>query len=188
MPIPLGVLAVAGAGAAGGGGSFDLLETTLISTNTASITFSSLGSYSNYKHLQIRATTRSATGDSTGITFNSDTGNNYARHALYGDGDGVYNSTQTSAANIRLLQQPVISTGVANAFGGMVLDILDFSNSSKNTTIRAFYGKNDGSFDDYIMLTSGFWNNTAAVTSITLTSITSGNYVAGSRFSLYGIK
>ena len=30
MPIPLGVLAVAGAGAAGGGSSFDLLATTVL--------------------------------------------------------------------------------------------------------------------------------------------------------------
>ena len=47
MPFGLGFFATAGAGAAG---SFDLLETQVLGSAQASVTFSSLGTYSNYKH------------------------------------------------------------------------------------------------------------------------------------------
>jgi hypothetical protein len=39
-----------------------------------------------------------------------------------------------------------------------------------------------------VALISGFWNNTAAVTSASLTPSTGASFVTGSRFSLYGIK
>jgi hypothetical protein len=61
---------------------------------------------------------------------------------------------------------------------------LDFSNTSKNKTIRALTGGIDTETD--INLTSGAWYSTAAVTSITFALAT--NYNAGSRFSLYGVK
>ena len=61
MPIPLGVLAVAGAGAAPSGpGAYELIETTLLSSAQKQITFSNLNTYSTtYEHLQIRASIRS---------------------------------------------------------------------------------------------------------------------------------
>jgi len=191
MPIPLGVLAVAGAG---GGGAlstdFDLLETTVLTTTTASVTFSNLDNYSAYKHLQIRAVargTRTGTGlNSFYVRFNSDTGTNYAYHRLEGNGSAVASAASTSADRIQLQDLLPQLTSTANAFGAFVLDVLDFSSSSKNTTTRCLHG---GHVTDEkaVHLTSGVWLNTNAVTSITLLE-QSGNLDTGSRFSLYGIK
>ena len=184
MPIPLGVLAVAGAGAAGGGNSFDLLETTVLGTDTTSVTFSGLGSYSAYKHLQIRLVAReSVAADQGGVVvqFNADTGNNYYNHALEGNGSSV-SSLGFDSTSIRTFSA-LGNTSTASAFGAGVLDILDFSSSSKRTTLRALtYG-----WYGYIYLSSGLWNNTAAITSIRLAGVY-GGFKTGSRFSLYGIK
>jgi len=179
MPIPLGVLAVAGAGAAGGGGSFDLLETTLISSNTASVTFSNLNNYSAYKHLQIRQAIGATSGTNYNLQFNGDTGSNYAFHVLYGTGSTVAGLASTSQTWIRGRMSNESSSSI---FSGSIVDILDFSNSSKNTTTRHF---DNGA--GLIWFGSGLWNNTAAVTSITIAQSSTG-FEAGSRISLYGIK
>ena len=71
MPIPLGILAVAGAGA-GGGNSFDLLETTVLSSAASTVSFTGLSGYTQYKHLQFRYVARTGTTTSTtsNIYFN----------------------------------------------------------------------------------------------------------------------
>jgi cytochrome P450 len=76
------------------------------------------------------------------------------------------------------------NTATASAFGAGVVDILDSYSTTKNKTIRAFYGKATAS--NRIALSSGFWNNTAALTQVRFSAI--GSFVTGSRFSLYGIK
>ena len=192
MPIPLGILAVAGAGAAGGG-AYDLLETTLISTNTASVTFSNLNTYSAYKHLQIRAVARTARTafslDAIDLQFNGDTANNYAWHSLVGNGSSVTSFAAPTSLNPSAMTVAQISSNLApsGAFGAGVIDILDFSNTSKNTTIRSLAGYFSDSSRREISLRSGVWLNTAAVTSLTLKG-QSDSFVSGTRFSLYGIK
>jgi hypothetical protein len=188
MPIPLGILAVAGAGAAGGGGSFDLLETTVLTTTAASITFSNLGNYSAYKHLQLRMVARCNEPASVAVTtflrFNSDSGSNYAWHRLVGTGSTVTSGSGTSANQINILNTTAVDAD-ANSFGVSVTDILDFNNASKNTTTRNLGGY--AGTPVTIRLESGFWNNTAAVTSLSLTPA-AGSYIAGTRVSLYGYK
>ena len=186
MPIPLGILAVAGAGA-GGGGSFDLLETTVLSSAASSVTFSSLGSYSDYKHLRVRYVTRSSrvdTDSSIRLRLNSDTGSNYAWHRVSGNGSTVASPSSVSDS-YALLGFMAANSATANAFAAGSLDLLDFSNSSKNTTIRNLVGNNAGI--NHIALYSGLWVNAAAVTSIEIYDGHS-TFTAGSRFSLYGVK
>lgn len=180
-----GILASSG----GAAGAYDLLETTVLSTTSSSVTFSSLGSYaSTYKHLQIRATMRAngTTLTTFRIRLNGDTGSNYASHRLLGNGSTVTSSASTSSVAM-FLGNRLPGDSTANSFTASVIDILDFGSSSKNTTIRNLSGFSDGVNGHNIVLSSGFWNNTAAVTSIEVSSA-SDSFVSGSRFSLYGVK
>jgi hypothetical protein len=68
----------------------------------------------------------------------------------------------------------------------MVIDILDYANVNKYTTIRVLGGA-DLNGSGAINLVSGLWMNTAAVTSF-LISADSGNLAQYSSFALYGIK
>ena len=183
MPIPLGVLAVAGAGASGGG-TFDLLETTLITTNTASVTFSSLGSYSAYKHLQIRMTVRGASGTfpEFKLRFNGQS-STYAYHHIRGFGSAVNSSGTTGNDYLRIGSAP--NTATTSAYYALVIDILDFSNTNKNKVLRALGGYTADGYDD-VRLQSGLWVSTNAITSIGL--FADVNIASGSRFSLYGIR
>jgi hypothetical protein len=161
------------------------LATVSLSTATASITFS--GIPSGYKHLQIRGlarTTRSATADGLRFEFNGDTSTNYYSHSIYGAGGslGAY-------ASPNKIESWVVTANTANAnvFGGFVTDILDYSNTTKNTTIKTLTGS-DNNGDGQIALNSGVWMNTSAVSSIRLFSDSAANFMTYSSFALYGVK
>ena len=195
MPIPLGVLAVAGAGGGGAppGPAFDLLTTTVVSTATSTVTFSSLNTYTNYRNLEIRGIARSDFNNASGllqdirVRFNGDTGNNYVAHRLAGYGSSVNSQTDGANANhIRVGEAVAAGDTPSNIFSGSIISILEFSSTNKNKTIRTIAGTHNPN-ESAVVFQSGMWNNTAALTSIDLTSAF-GNFVSGTRFSLYGIR
>jgi hypothetical protein len=187
MPIPLGIFAVAGNGAAAG--AYELISTSTASGAT-SITFSSIPQ--TYKHLQLRFVAKSDT-TSTGyclpaFRFNADSGANYAIHEFFGDGTNIQAQALLSR-NAGQFAQLIDSYNSTNQFGSSILDIFDYTSTTKNKTTRALGGYGPGNGDERISLFSTAWFNTAAITSITLLFATyGGNFVSGSRVSLYGIK
>ena len=184
----LGVLQAQAAGAGpAGAGSFDLLETQVLASSASSVTFSSLAATygADYQHLQLRLTTRTDRVnpiDNMRLNFNGDTGSNYRHHWLLGDGGSVTSSTIAST-NIELYRSAA-ATATSGIFGANVVDILDPFSSNKNTVIRNFAGITTAANE--VRLQSGLWVNTAALTTITISS--GWNFVTGSRFSLYGWK
>jgi hypothetical protein len=80
------------------------------------------------------------------------------------------------------------NTSPASAFGGAVVDILDYASSTKNTTARALGGHIDNADGSRIYLSSGLMVSTSAVSGLVFYGGSGGNFVTGSRFSLYGIK
>ena len=182
--ILLGVLNAQAAGVAAG--SYDLLETERLTGTQSSVTFSSLGSYSNYQHLQVRMATRDSravTANFVEMRFNSDTGTNYVTHKLDGDGSAVSSSAYTGLTFIRPVVEPGANAG-SDIFGASIIDILDPFETTKYTTTRTLGGYEAASPRE-ISLASGLWMNTAALTDIFLRP-QSGSFVSGSRFSLYG--
>jgi len=164
-----------------------LIDTRLLESTTASITFDNLAQYAGvYKHLQIVMTTRMSASANISfmyIQLNSDTGANYTRHGMWGNGSTVQNY---AIANTSFVAIPDTSaaTSPANSFGAAIVDILDAYSTTKNKTIRTLGGYTGG--QNQIQLSSGVWRNTAAVSSITITG-SGSSAVSGSRFSLYGV-
>jgi hypothetical protein len=181
--LPLGLLSQGGGGAAASG--FELIETQLISSTTSSLTFSSIPS--SYKHLQIRGIGRSSVAGDTGgfgMQLNADAGSNYTFHAITGDGSSVASLAQTARTNAAVGLMTA-SGSTTDSFGVLILDILDYTNTNKNKTLRSLTGKQ--STGSLLRLASGAWLNTSAVSSITFLDTVGGSFVAGTRFSLYGI-
>ena len=184
--IPWGIWAASGAGGSASPAAYELISTTVLGSSAASVTFSGLGtSAAAYKHLQIRLTGRTtravAEDGATVLQLNSDTGANYRSHWLVGTGSSVVSYDDTIIG----LGSFSGNNAGANQFTAQVIDLLDFSSSSKNKTLR-FLAGNAGSFNS-IRLHSGLWMSTAAVTSIDLKT-TVGSWATGSRFSLYGLR
>ena len=151
------------------------------------VTFSSIPQ--TYKHLQIRALVRSTTGASPEnlayIRFNGDSGSNYAHHFLLGTGAVAASTGQASITSIPLIDSSNGDT-LANVFAATVADILDYTDTSKNTTARSIAGL-DTNGNGAVFLCSGLWMNTAAVTSITVVPEKTA-FAEYSSIALYGIK
>jgi hypothetical protein len=185
MLIPLGFLAGSGAGFES---DYELISSTILGTAQASVVFVVSTFASTYKNLQLRSVSRVTGAFGTVddlMTLNGITTNSYASHYLLGNGSSVSSGASTSRANMITYNSSSGASSASNVFGVNVVDLLDAFSSSKNTTIRGLAG-NYGS-NTFVDIYSGLFNNTASITSVTITS-GSGNFVAGSRFSLYGIK
>jgi hypothetical protein len=171
------------AGAAAGaaaGTSYESISTTTLSSSASSVTFSSISQ--TYTHLQLRYIARhSGQNRFVRIRFNGNTtSSNYAYHIINGTGSSVTVGYENDGC-----YAPRLSYN-ANTFGVGVVDILDYTNTNKNTTIRAIGGRDDNGSGDVDFL-SGVFLNTAAITSIELT-LAAGTYQTYSHFALYGIK
>lgn len=168
-------------------GSYESIQTVTVGAGGASsVSFTSIPS--TYKHLQIRGIAR-ANANIAGalIRFNGDTTSNYVFHELNGNGTAASASastTQTSALGSYITP----STATASIFSGFVIDILDYSSTNKNKTIRTLSGyDNNGS--GLVGLTSGLWYATpASITQIDILAQSSNSFVQYSTFALYGIK
>jgi hypothetical protein len=164
---------------------FESIQSYLITTNTASVTFSSIPG--TYKHLQIRGTYYATAnlGSDVLMRFNSDTGSNYS-HAGY-----VAASTGTTATSYGQGSVTYVSVGnqaTGSTTAGMgICDILDYAHTNKRKTIRAICGVAGASGDKAIYYMSGNWRNNNAITSIEIAPY-SASFTAGSVISLYGIK
>jgi hypothetical protein len=167
--------------------NFESIATVTSSGSTGSVTFSSIPS--TYTALQLRLMVRcgrAATTDQLRLQLNGDTGANYTRHYIQGNGSTAVASGTTGLSSINLLNFPA-ATETASIFGTAIIDIQDYQSTTKNTTIRYVNGQ-DTNATGTIYLGSGLWVNTAAVTSIYLEPLNAASFAAGSVFSLYGIK
>jgi hypothetical protein len=187
MPIPLGVLAVAGAGAGpSAGAAYELLETAYPSTGDSTVTFANLSNYNMYQHLQLRIVSKRGS-NRFGVQFNNDTGSNYAMHFLFRNGGAVASGATTSTT--------AITTNIGRTAGGndsvgaSIVDILDPFETTKNTTVRSLTGNQ---INGLVVLYSGVWLNTNALTEIDVvqTEPSSGvsTWETGTRISLYGMR
>jgi hypothetical protein len=181
--MPIGIIAASGAAS----GSLELISTTVLASATSSVTFSSIPQ--TYKHLMIRYSARSDNSGGTSrvasLRFNGDTAGNYADHRFGNNGTTVTSVTNTSQTAVPAGYMTG-STATANVFGAGVIDILDYTATTKNKTVRSLNGYSVSS-NNFVHLMSGVWANTAAITSITFADI-GYNLAAGTRVSLYGIK
>ena len=166
--------------------NFSSIATVTVGSGGAStITFSSIPS--TYTHLQIRGIANN--GESSGynnqaMQFNGDTSSNYSVHSLAGNGTAASAGAQTSGTKIN---DAFRIPPAGSIFGAFIIDILDYTSTTKAKTIRSFNG-GDSNGSGWIGLHSGLWYATpTAITSITLLSSV-GNFGTNSSFALYGIR
>lgn len=161
---------------------FESIATVTASGGETSLNFTSIPG--TYKSLQIRGFYLSSGGGGGSMRLNSDTGSNYARHYLGGNGSSVFaggSATQT-------LMFTADQSGTT--YNSVVLiDIIDYASTSKYKTMRAWNGYDFNAAGGSTYLYSGLWQSTSAVTSIQLgTGNFGGTFAAGSTFALYGVK
>ncbi len=172
----------------------EAIKTVYLEADATSITFSSIPS--SYEHLQLRASPKdSGTGNYSVVygQFNSDGGTNYTHQFIYGYNTTMAGNSDTGAANWRAytinasdLDPPVPE----QAFGGMVVDIMDYANTNKNTSWMYHGGglvSTSGSLNYFVGVGGGVWDNTAAVDTI-IYGAQGAPLRRGTAVTLYGIE
>ena len=162
-----------------------LIQEQVLTSTASTITFSSIPQ--TYKHLQLRVTARSDNAaEFTSLTLrcNGVSTASYSYHELYGVGSGTPTSTGNSAATAYSWGWQSGANAPAGVFSGSIMDILDYSNTTTNKTMRTLNGMYGSSFYR-TYFTSGVFLSTAAISSLTIAT-GSGSFQIGSRFSLYG--
>lgn len=168
--------------------SYESIATVTVgSGGSATISFTSIPA--TYTHLQIRAISRTSgsAGGYVYMQYNGDTGSNYTRHQLYGDGSSAA-AYGASADTKALAAYQTISTALSNTFASIVLDILDYANTNKYKTFRVLNGYDVNGAGGYVFFMSSAWLSTSAINSITLYPEASQNFGQYTQFALYGIR
>lgn len=162
------------------GSTYTPIGTTTLGSAAASITFSSLGSYTDI--FLVGQFGNTSGGTTVGLRFNSDSGTNYSTTQMNGPmpfGSSWRGSNQTS---ISVFGSPIVSGTSGNLidFGSVAIQ-----NYSNNTTYKTVISRNGWATGE-VIAGVGLWRNTAAITSITL--LASGTtFLTGTTFSIYGI-
>jgi hypothetical protein len=166
--------------------SYVLLEKIVVpAAGASSVTFANIPQ-TGYTDLVVVSSARSATGsgnwDGVYVSFNgtSVTTNHSARR--------LYGFSSTAASDSSLPYAGIIPSNgtTANTFGSASMYIPNYAgNTNKSISVDASTENN--SVNAINFLTAGLWSNTAAITSITLTTESTSNFMANSTFYLYGI-
>lgn len=166
-----------------------LATTTVGSGGASSITFSSIPS--GYTDLVVLASFRhdQTIGDFR-VRFNGDTGSNYSRRWLQGDGSNA--SSNNASGNDGFYWNAVSdrSNYTANTFSNFQMYIPNYTSSNyKSVSVDTVIENNATAA--VMWMVASLWSSTSAITSITLEPNdggTAANLVQYSKATLYGIR
>ena len=164
----------------------EAIATTYLEADATTVLFDDIPS--TYEHLQLRISARdtgiTSTMDSVYLRLGDaahtpvDTGANYLRYYMTADGAAYSGSTGMGNTEIWFGKIPKGSTR-ASEYGNLIIDILDYTNTNKFTTLLCV----DRTVD-YLSCRSGIWEDTSVVNAVQLDQT---NYLTGSTVTLYGL-
>ena len=155
------------------GSTYTPIATTTLGSAASSYTFSSIPSIYTDLVLIHAGTTSGATD--VYMYFNGDTGSNYSRTYVFGDGSTAGSARQTSVSSIFWnYQNTSQSTATAS--------IMNYANSTTYKTVLS----RENPVGVATAAIVGLWRSTAAINSITI-GANSGTLSSGSTLTLYGI-
>jgi hypothetical protein len=153
--------------------TYDLIASNVLTSATATVTFSSLPS--SYRDLVLVMDVVCSNNGSALVRFNSDSGANYSRVRMLGDGSSAFSSASSGDTSF-----DGINTSTARIFAQ--LQVMDYSASDKHKAMLCRTGRADAE----VIALAARWANTSAITSMSITQ-NGGNFNSGSSFYLYAI-
>ena len=161
--------------------TYQLIETKTLGTAAASIEFTSIPQ--DGTDLLLVTALRSDDGvvaQEALVAFNGSTSSFSARQ-LY-----AFGTTVASTTPARQVGGHPSSQVTANTFGNTSIYIPNYAGSTNKSYSVDSVSENNSSSQYFLNIVAGLWSNTAAITTITITS-GAGNLIAGSTISLYKI-
>lgn len=162
--------------------TYDCIATTTLGSAQSSVTFSSIsGNYTDLiAVLNLKATT--AGSSDVNLRFNSDTGSNYSRTYLAGNGTSALSTRASGASTGQINNYSNVSTGGLDY--NAIVHIQNYSNTVTNKVVLSRTNNANNAVEASITL----WRSNNAITSMEWYSSASRSFDTGSTFTLYGIK
>lgn len=157
------------------GKTYVKIASQTLGSSSATVTFSNLPQ--NYTDLVLVV---SGTHTGSGVaglyisSINNDSGTNYSRTLLQGDGS---TASSTRGSNENSMNIGLIGSTQTNS-------IFQFMNYSNTTTYKTILARGNDS-SALVRASIALWRNTSAITSFSLTGVT---FSSGSTFTIYGIE
>jgi hypothetical protein len=156
------------------GATYEPIATTTLGSATATVTFSSIsGSYTDLVVIFNGAITSGL--DGIGVRANNDTGTNYSRTVLSGDGSSASSFNESSVTSMQI---GLMGTENSNS-------IFHVQNYSNTTTNKTFLSRANAP-SNRTRACVGLWRSTAAIDRLDFIA-PSSTFISGSTFTLYGI-
>lgn len=153
----------------------------------ASVTFNNIPQ--TFTDLVLVCSARSSGTGSVGDyiigSFNGTTAG-YSARELFGDGSSVGSGSYTSGTAARILTYANSTNATSNTFGNSTVYIPNYAGTTNKTWSSDGVMENNATASRLVFM-AGLWSNTAAITSVSLSSYLGGTWVQNSTFSLYGI-
>lgn len=170
------------------GNTYVPIATNTFSTNTASVTFSSIPS--TYTDLVLVVSGLAYYSSSTfivgDIVINGDTGTNYSSTIIQGFNSAL-SSRYTSVPAMRQLFEMVANSTDNSLRSTGVMHFMNYANTTHNKVALGRSGSNNSSAGAEVIQTVSLWRSTAAINSIQIKNADSGTGFVAGTFSLYGI-
>jgi len=161
------------------GSTYTPIATTTLGSAAPTVTFSSIsGSYTDLVYIM---NIKGVSANYPILRFNNDTGTNYSRTVVTGDGSTAVSERRTNQNYMALNYNAVTNTSNFNYNG--IIHVQNYSNATTFKT--ALYRANNAATGTDAGV--GLWRSTSAITQIDITSHDGSNFAIGSTFTLYGI-
>jgi len=170
--------------------TYQLISSNTLSTTAASVTFSSIPA--TYTDLIIKVSARNA-GTANAypsimrVRLNSDTSSIYSSTYVYGQDNaaGSFNESNTDRIGAYASNS---NTSTSNTFSNVEIYIPSYTASQNRSVSVNGAAEINATTANINAASAGLYRSTTAVSSITLSSGNSQDFVSGSSFDLYGIK
>jgi hypothetical protein len=159
--------------------TYEPISTQTLPSNTATVTFSSIPqTYTDL--ILVHAYDLASGAGSMYMRFNSDSGTNYNFTYIFGNGSAAGAGRGANQTGV------VAGRAAIGGQGGGYTHIFNYTNSTIYKTVLSRSFGLIASASPWF--STNMWRNTNAITSITCTDESGGNFAAGGVFTLYGIK
>lgn len=158
-----------------GTSAFVSLANVTLGSSASSVTFSSITG--SYRDLVLVISAPMSSGGVFGyLRFNGDSGSNYSAVRMFGSGSTTGSDTGLIGASAINFSEFYVEQNITT------VNIMDYTATDKHKTVLS----RANAPGNYVFGIAGRWANTAAITSLTV-STSSSTWAAGSTFALYGV-
>lgn len=160
--------------------TYDSIASTTLGSNTSLVSISNIPQ--TYTDLILITETYNTSGAFLQYLELIAGGGLYSGNLLRGAGSGAAIGTSYTNDNVVLADSPVGMNSSSSIYGHYIYHIMDYTNTTTfKTVLSRFTGANDSISGAFM------YRGTSAITSLVI-NVGGGSFLAGSTFSLYGIK